>query len=178
MTTPDAGAPVTGGPVPSPFPNPGPSVRVDRIGTTYGHFRVTSSPHPLHYATVIRSVVGNDWLVIVETAQVKTRRFPLGEGKLPEALAHAGAIIGALYRVDMRSRFTGPQRYAMGRNLCPARMACLLGTECPKSFDTGHYHLCQAVPSDARTVWCDEHSPNGPDMPGDAFRRLDELGGE
>ena len=152
----------------------GPSFRVDRVGTS---FRVISTPHPVHWAWVCRTHLPKGWVVTIESARVQTRTFD--KGHLPEALSHAGAIIGALYRVDMRSRFTGPQRFAMGRNLCPAKVPCPDGAGCARRADpaANHYHLCQAAPDNAHTIYCGTHTIGGPEMPGDVFWSQHELGG-
>lgn len=171
MTDMEIGRSMIGGPA----INAGPSVRVIRNGR---QFHVVSTPHPLHRAVVLRSLLGGPhWAVIVDTADVKVRRFPARE--LKDALRHAGTIVGALYRVDMRSRFSGPQRFVMGRNLCPAKVPCPSGPSCDRRVNQGasHHHLCKRAPDSPITVWCTEHT-DWPEMPGDAFVSLSDTGGD
>lgn len=152
--------------------NTGPSVRVRRDGT---RFYVISTPHPVHWAKVHRMPVGG-WVVSVQTADVTLKRYPSGE--LNKALQHAARLVGGLYRVDMRARFTGPQRFVMGRNLCPERIACPDPSTCDRMVNQGdrHYHLCKKAPDTGDTIWCPEHT-DYPAVPGDAFRSLDESSG-
>lgn len=135
----------------APTGTPGPSVRVT---TTNGLTQVISSPHPLHRAVICRSHTLGRWLVVVETATVQTRDFR----EMTDALRHAGTIIGTLYRVDMRARFTGPQRHAMAMGWCPAHIRCADPDSCLIGRD--HHHLCKRNP-DFASVFCDRHSPGG-----------------
>lgn len=125
----------------------GPSVRVTRLG---GIWAVVSSPYPIHWGTIPYSSTLGRWLFVCETAGVATRDFRQRE----QAIAHGGLIIGTLYRTDMRSRFTGPQRLAMGRTQCPAHVPCRDVAECP--LPIGHLHLCKGVPEPV-SVWCQDH---------------------
>lgn len=170
MTDMEIGRATIGGPA----TNVGPSVRVIRNGR---QFQVISTPHPVHRALVVWSLLGGHWVVVVDTANVKMRRFPARD--LKHALRHAGAIVGALYRVDMRSRFSGPQRFVMGRNLCPARVPCPNGPDCDRRVNQGasHYHLCKRAPDSPLTVWCTDHT-DWPEMPGDSFASLADAGGD
>lgn len=160
----------------APRGNIGPSFRVIRYdGATA--FKVVSSPYPLHWAMVVKTHITPGWIVSVETASVTPKRF--GRLELREALYHGGLLVGALYRVDMRRKFTGPQRYAMGRNLCPAKTPCELGAECPRVTGVtrdSHYHLCHGVPDGPNTVWCEWHAANT-EYPGQAFRAIDDASG-
>lgn len=133
---------------------PGPSVRVT---TSNGITQVLSSPHAIHRATISRSRPLGRWLVVVETATVMTRDFR----DLAKALTHAGTIIGALYRVDMRSRFTGPQRHALAMGWCPMHVECADTSVCPIERPN-HKHLCKGRP-DFLTIWCREHDRSGGD---------------
>lgn len=149
---------------------PGPSVRTI---THKGTFYVVSSPQLIHVARIDAHMVGPRYSVTVLTAEVTTRRFD----NIGAAVRHAGTIVGALYRVDMRSKFTGPQRYAMGRNLCPARIPCPDGGECLRApGEVTHYHLCLRAPAAGPvSVWCVDHAPTT-ELPGDAFRALGDTG--
>lgn len=132
----------------APTGTPGPSVRVT---TTNGITQVISSPYALHRAVIVRSHVLGRWLVVVETASVQVRDFRDQRA----ALIHAGTIIGTLYRVDMRSRFTGPQRRAMGMGHCPAHVRCDDRAVC--LIERDHLHLCKRNP-DFASAFCDRHS--------------------
>lgn len=159
---------------PRPPRNVGPSVRVDRVGKS---FCVVSTPYPIHYAWVTQKLAGG-WAVVMETADLPVRSF--GKKELPQALRYAGRMVGQLYRQDYRRKFTGPQRFIMGRNLCPARIPCPQGETCPRREEpaTLHNHLCKRVPDGPRTVWCRDHT--SPEMPGDAFGSIadPETGGD
>lgn len=142
----------------APTGTPGPSVRVT---TTNGLTQVISSPYPIHRAVISRSHVLGRWLVVVETAQLQVRDFR----ELTAALRHAGTIIGTLYRVDMRSRFTGPQRHTMAMGHCPAHVPCDDRAACLIERPD-HSHLCKRNP-DFASIWCDRHesrviAPRGP----------------
>ena len=132
-----------------PSIKPGPSVRVvtDRRG-----FLIVSSPHPIHRGSLVRNTTLGRWIFVCQTAGVRSSTHRT----LPEAISHAGLIIGTLYRTDMRARFTGPQRLAMGRTQCPAHVSCRDAEEC--SLPSGHVHLCKAVPGPV-SVWCERHGP-------------------
>ena len=151
----------------------GPSYRVDRIGA---HYRVVTSPYPLHKATVIApGTLYPGWTVVIESAQVRNRSF--ARENLALALQHAGRIVGALYRVDMRSRFTGAERFVMGRNQCPRRVPCPDLSTCARRNVPGHFHLCKRAPDSPVSVWCTEHT-DVPEVPGSVFRALDDTGGD
>lgn len=131
---------------------PGPSVRVT---TSNGITQVLSSPHAIHRATVQLSRALGRWLVVVETANVQTRDFRNWD----DALRHAGTIIGTLYRVDMRSKFTAPQRYAMGQALCPRHVDCEDLAACPIERPD-HRHICRGR-ADFMSIWCVDHNRAG-----------------
>lgn len=133
---------------------PGPSVRV---ASSNGITQVVSSPYAIHRATVCRSHTLGRWLVVVETATVMTRDFR----DLAQAVRHAGTIIGALYRVDMRSRFTGPQRHALAMGWCPAHVPCENRAVCSIERPD-HKHLCKGRP-DFMSIWCIDHTRSGGD---------------
>lgn len=132
----------------APTGTPGPSVRVDYSN---GIYQVMSSPFPVHRATVEKGVTG--WVVIVHTASVRRtwHRNPT------DALRDAGTKIGALYRLDMRSRFTGPQRQAIGLGQCPAHKPCRDRT-C--TISASHSHLCRRAPWFA-SIWCESDQASG-----------------
>ena len=130
--------------------SPGPSVRVDESN---GIYQVMSSPLPIHRASVERGAL-NRWSVAIHTAGVRKT----WHGTLTAALQVAGTHVVTLYRLDMRKRFTGPQRYAMGQQQCPAHIACRDTGTC--EIRTGHVHLCRAAPWFA-SVWCDRHRASG-----------------
>lgn len=58
-----------------------------------------------------------------------------------QAVYESGRIIGRLGGLEMRDLFTGAQRVAMGRQVCP--------------YDLGD-HVC-GQPADVGTVWCVAH---------------------
>lgn len=127
---------------------PGPSVRVtsDKHG-----YLVISSPLPIHRARISYSGALSRWLFVCDTAGVRvTTHRDRGE-----AIRHAGLIIGTLYRTDMRSRFTGPQRLAMGRTQCPAHVACRDSAEC--NLPPRHVHICKSAPEPV-SIWCADHA--------------------
>lgn len=145
MSAPGAGA-ITG--------TPGPSVRVT---VANGITQVLSSPHAIHRADISWSRTLGRWLVTIHTAQVQTRDFR----HKGDALRHAGTIVGALYRVDMRSRFTGPQRHALALGQCPMHVACADPAVC--SIERAdHKHLCRGRP-DFMSIWCVHHQRSGGD---------------
>lgn len=133
---------------------PGPSVRVT---TSNGITQVLSSPHAIHRAIICWSHTLKRWLVVVETAQVQTRDFR-DKG---DALVHAGLTIGALYRVDMRSRFTGPQRHALAMGWCPMHVECADKDVCA-ILRPDHKHICKGRP-DFMSIWCIAHTRTGGD---------------
>ena len=133
---------------------PGPSVRVT---TSNGITQVISSPYAIHRATVCRSHTLGRWLVVIETAAVQTRDFR----DMVQALQHAGTIIGTLYRVDMRSRFTGPQRHALAMGWCPMHVPCQDEAVCTIGRPD-HRHICKERP-DFLSIWCREHDRTGGD---------------
>ena len=130
--------------------SPGPSVRVDESN---GIYQVSSTPYPIHRASVERGAL-NRWSVTVHTASVRKT----WHGSLREALHTAGSHIATLYRVDMGRRFTGPQRHAMALGNCPAHIPCRDAGGC--QISTGHVHLCRAAPWFA-SVWCERHQAVG-----------------
>ncbi len=133
---------------------PGPSVRVT---TSNGITQVVSSPHAIHQADISWSRTLSRWIVVVHTAKVNTLDFPRKE----DALLHAGLTIGALYRHDMRSRFTGPQRHALAMGWCPAHGPCAVPSVCAIERPD-HMHLCRGRP-DFVSIWCRGHSRAGGD---------------
>lgn len=176
MTRPD----VVGGQgtVPAPVWSVAGPVTVLRHGDSL--FRVYSSPLPIHDASVQRVSVTPGWLVITESADMPLRRF--GRTELHLALQHAGSIVSALARVDLKRKFTASQRYVMGRNACPAKMPCL-AVGCPRAAEVPtkmHYHLCMGAPESGVTVWCERHVESRQSFarPGDAFWSLHEGGGD
>lgn len=160
-----------GGPAPSPLGESGP-VRVVRKSDSV--FYVYSSPQPIHEALVSRSRAG--WVVVVVTARVKVRHFDTVDA----ALWHAGSHVAALARVDLRQKFTGYQRFLMGRNQCPALIPCRdEGCSIRAAGGAAHPHFCKAAPAGGGTIWCEEHAFSSAALmrPGDAFRSLDESPG-
>lgn len=159
---------------PRPPRNVGPSVRIDRVGKS---FCVVSTPYPIHYAWVTQKLAGG-WAVVMETADIRAQSF--GKKELAQALRYAGRMVGQLYRQDYRRKFTGPQRFVMGRNLCPARIPCPGRSDptravCDNQTDSPeHYHLCKRVPQGPRTIWCAEHTT--PELPGEAFGSIADPG--
>ncbi len=124
------------------------SVRVDHSN---GVYQLLTHPHPIHRATVARSrLLGNRWVVTIHTAGV----LATDHQDMQEALSVAGTRISALYRLDMRSRFTGPQRHAMAMGFCPAHLPACADAEC--SIRNPHSHLCRNNPWLA-TIWCEWH---------------------
>jgi hypothetical protein len=146
VTTARGGAPGRG--------TPGPSVRVS---TANGVTQVVSSPYPIHYADVTLSRTLGRWLVTVHTARVHVRDF----STLPDALHHAGTVVGTLYRVDMRSRFTGPQRHALALGQCPRHVDCADLGSCSIARPD-HRHICRKG-ADFQSIWCITHNRTGGD---------------
>lgn len=137
---------------------PGPSVRV--VSKPYG-LLVISSPHPIHHGTVVYAV--GRWVAMAETIPgmpYQTFHRTSRDG----AIQWLGGIVGAEYRKDMRRRYTGPQRRAMGLGQCPAHIPCRLPAHCPIRGD--HGHLCRLSPASPITVYCDIHAHLGNPLPG------------
>lgn len=130
----------------------GPSVKVTPDGPGY---RVESSPLPVHRGSVRLSVTLNRWVVRIHTAGV----LATDHADVHTALRVAGSHIGALYRVDMRSRFTGPQRRALGLGQCPSHIRCVNPGGCPIERPD-HSHLCRGNP-ETGSVWCERHQARG-----------------
>lgn len=122
-----------------------------RVDHSNGVYQVITSPYPMHRATVARSrALGMRWVVNIHTAGVLATDHPT----MAEALQTAGVRISALYRLDMRSRFTGPQRHAMAMGMCPAQLPTCADDAC--TIGTPHSHLCRRNPWLA-TIWCERH---------------------
>lgn len=144
------GPPVRGSDMPRARYLSGPSVRV--VNAPYG-WLVLSSPHPVHRGTVSRSL--GRWVALSDTVTGSPMRT-FHRAQVTQALEWLGGIIGAAYRADMRSRFTPPQRLAMGRNLCPAYVDCAEPAECSVTRPD-HRHLCYVPPESPVTVYCPDH---------------------
>lgn len=100
-------------------------VNGNRVPNTY---RVWSMPQPVHHGLV---TLQGDWWVFtltsVPTGGKSKMRYALLEG----ALAAAGQVIGLKAGEEMRARFTGVQRTAMGQQQCPRPMGSTLCGEPP-----------------------------------------------
>lgn len=96
-----------------------------RVPDTY---RIWSAPHPIHHGLV---TLQRDWWVFtltsVPTGTNTRMRYPILEG----ALKAAGEVIGLKAGEDMRVRFSGVQRVAMGQQQCPRQMGSVLCGEPP-----------------------------------------------
>lgn len=132
--------------------NVGPSVRI--VARPWGQL-ILSSPHPIHYGTVAYSAVLARLIAAGDTLP-GTPIETFNPRDVTKAIHWLGERIGRQYRADMRSRFTGPQRLAMGRNLCPAHVPCRLPDACPVER-TDHSHLCRGVPESPVSVYCTRH---------------------
>lgn len=110
-------------------------------------FIIRSVPYPIHAAEVfpawVRTDTGrklNGWLLRMLTGQTPAYRVPMG---LERTLSDAAELVGLLAGHELKNRFHGVQRTAMGQGRCPYldRRLCL-GVSTPGS------------------VWCEKH-PSG-----------------
>lgn len=114
---------------------------VTRRGPVNGVTWVTSSPIPLHTVRVQAMKSGAFSIQLVSVFPAGQRAFyDTGE----RAFAAASRLVNARTFSDMKTRFSGPQRYAMGHQKCPYAM---------------YGKLCNS-PAGVGTVWCPGH-PNG-----------------
>lgn len=116
---------------------PGP---VRRIAVEGGGELIVSSPIPLHYC-LVKSVRGAVKVRLISTPDVCVPSFYDSLGQARQA---ASRIVNERVRVDMMTKFSGPQRYAMGQQKCPYAM---------------YGKLCNE-PATGFSVWCDYH-PKG-----------------
>lgn len=120
-------------------------VSVEPVGSH--QFIVRAVPYPIHTAEVTaRLYQGRPlcWRVTMLTGDLRTQ----GELSLRRALSLAGEWVGLATGADMKARFQGAQRSAMGQQQCP-----YLG---PVDGGVG---LCLGPPMPG-SVWCARH-PEG-----------------
>lgn len=131
----------------------GPSVRI--VSRPNG-WLIVSSPYPLHRGAVTLSTIVGRWVADAVTVKGAESVRTFHHTEATRAIHWLSAVIGEAYRRDMRSRFTGPQRYAMGRGQCPAHVSCVAPDSCPIAR-RDHRHLCRRSPESPVTVYCIEH---------------------
>lgn len=115
---------------------PGVTVRTVRAVKPENTYSVFSTPYPMHRATVYRAK-DDIWRLYMETRLYSSEQ----RRTFSDALIRAGALVGALYRIDWNSKYTNLQRDAIKKRACPWMFK---GTVCHGS----------AVPG---SVWCDDH---------------------
>lgn len=100
-------------------------------------YRVWSTPYPIHHGTLF--LTNDQWVFRLDSVPTATKvmRYHL----LEQALKAAGEVIGLKAGEDMRVRFSGVQRVALGQQQCPKVMGSVLCGEPP-------------MPG---TVWCMWH---------------------
>lgn len=134
----------------------GPSVRVVRrtgqSDSMADSYRLVSSPHPIHWGTVT-FIVGR-WVAQSDTLPSRPLET-FHARQLRDAVEWLGRLIGTQYRADLRARFTGPQRLAMGRGQCPAHRPCRDRSQCPIER-ADHAHLCKELATTG-SIWCPTH---------------------
>lgn len=101
-------------------------------------YRIVSTPHPIHWATVIQHGRGGMWVVSFTSVTIprKALRYP----EFDQARAVAAEIVARMAGRDLLT-FNGRQRHAMGQQ------------QCPKRLGDG---VC-GQPAGVGTVWCDWH---------------------
>jgi len=90
-------------------------------------YRVWSTPHPIHHGLV---TLQSNWWVFHLTS-VPSVANKMRYAVLESALKAAGDIIGLKAGEDMRVRFSGVQRVALGQQQCPRVMGSVLCGEPP-----------------------------------------------
>lgn len=118
----------------------------DETQDAYARFVVTTIPHPIHAAEVVKAARGTAYIATGGTAYiVRTLSLPLQRSLPPQplgmALHAASTWAGRLYGQQWRTRFSGQQRIMIGQQGCPYLSAAGL---CGASIEPG-------------TIWCSGH---------------------